>query len=157
MENRISITIEAADEKVILAAIATIESKLPMLINLSADNRHDLPKMGDKTLAFVTKSLEYATQNPTVVPTFLDVAEFNKDVIAVTSLSRILKPLNQLLEKIDDTTLLTGSEAYTEALVFYTALKGAAKAGVPGMKTVYDDLQARFPGRTKIATPKEAK
>jgi len=42
-----------------------------------------------------------------------------------------------------------GSEAYTASLIFYNAVKGAAKAGVPGMKTIYDDLQSRFPGRGK--------
>ena len=55
-----------------------------------------------------------------------------------------------MVEKLDDTTLLTGSEAYSAALVFYNALKGAAKAGEPGMKTVYADLQSRYPGRGQV-------
>jgi len=49
--------------------------------------------------------------------------------------------------------LLTGSEALAAALVFYNALKGAAKAGEPGMKTIYADLQSPYPGRKKRATP----
>ena len=69
----------------------------------------------------------------------------------------VLIPLQQLVEKLDDTTLQAGSEAYTAALVFYTAVKGAARAGEPGMKTVYDDLQARFPGRGKNSATIAAK
>ena len=61
--------------------------------------------------------------------------------------------MRQLVEKLDDTTLLAGSDALSSALVFYTALKGAAKAGEPGMKTVYADLQSRYPGRSKANTP----
>jgi len=156
MENRVSFSITPEVEQSILDAIAQIENDLPMLINLSADDRHDLPKMGDKTLAFVTKSLEYAKQNSGIVPPFLNISEFEKDVIAATSMSKILRPLKQLLEKIDDTTMLTGSEAYSAALIFYGAVKGAAKADVGGMKTVYDDLQARFPGRSKTATPAQS-
>jgi hypothetical protein len=57
-------------------------------------------------------------------------------------------PLSQLSEKLDDTTMEAGSEAFSAALVFYNAVKAAAKAGVPGMKVVADDLQARFPRRT---------
>lgn len=129
---------------------------MSMLINLSVEDRHNLAKMGDKTLAFVTKSLEYAKQNPMVVTSFFDVAEFEKEVTTMNTLLRILKPMRQLLEEIDDTTLYVGSEAYTDALTFYTALKGAVKAGVPGMKTVYDDLQARFPGRGKGNTPPDS-
>jgi hypothetical protein len=156
MENRVSFSITIEVEQSILDAIAQIESDLPMLINLSAEDRHDLPKMGDKTLAFVTKSLEYAKQNPGVVPPFLNIPEFEKDVNAATSMSKILRPLKQLLERIDDTTMLTGSEAYSAALIFYGAVKGAAKADVGGMKTVYDDLQSRFPGRSKTAAPTQS-
>ena len=151
MENKVSITITADAVAKINAAIATINSNLPLLINLTAEERQALPKMGDKTLAFVTKSLEYAKQNPSLVPTFMTVAEFEKDVNAVTQLNNILRPLQQLTEKLEDTTLEAGSEAYSAALVFYTAVKGAAKAGVPGIKNISDDLQARFPGRSKSA------
>jgi len=149
MENRVSITISNEAITAINAAIATIEQNLPTLINLTAEDRKSLPKMGDKTLAFVNKTLEYGKQNPQVVPSFLDIGEFEKDVQAVINLNKVLIPLQQLVEKLDDTTILAGSEAYSAALVFYNAVKGAAKAGVPGMKTVYDDLQARFPGRGK--------
>lgn len=149
MENRISFTIGAEALVNINSAIATIEQNLPLLINLSADERKSIPKMGDKTLAFVSKALEYSKQNPQVVPSFLDVAEFEKDVMAVNSLNKVLIPLQRLVEKLDDSNLLAGSEAYSAALVFYNAVKGAAKAGVPGMKGVYDDLQARFAVKAK--------
>jgi hypothetical protein len=49
---------------------------------------------------------------------------------------------------IDDTMLLSGSEAYIAVLAFYNYLKGAAKMGVPGAKTIFEDLSTRFPGRT---------
>lgn len=152
MENRISVAISAEAIANIMAAIATIEQNLPTLVNLTADERKSLPKMGDRTLAFVGKALEYTKQNPQVVPNFLETAEFNKDVDAVTALNKVLIPLHQLTEKLDDTSMLAGSEAYMSALVFYNAVKGAAKAGVPGMKTIYDDLQSRFPGRGKAST-----
>ncbi|SDC27952.1 hypothetical protein [Williamwhitmania taraxaci] len=153
MEIKIAITIDASLAQTTIDTVTTVENSLPMLINLTNDDRHNLAKMGDKTLAFVTKTLEYAKQNPSVVPAFLNVAEFENNVTTVNNLSRMQKPLRQLIEEIDDTTLYVGSEAYTDALTFYTALKGAAKANVPGMKSVYDDLQARFPGRGKGTPP----
>ena len=154
MENRISIIISEEALANINKAIATINENLPDLINLSAVDRHKLPKMGDKTLAFVNKAFEYANQNPKVVPSFLDLSEFGKDTTAVTNLKKVLIPLEQLSEKLSDTNLLAGSEAYRTALVFYNAVKGAAKAGEPGMKNIYDDLQSRFPGRGGNITPK---
>jgi len=152
MENKVSVTISPEAITNINEAIAVIIDNLPGLINLREEERQALPKMGDKTVAFVSKNLEYAKQNPRVVPAFLDMIEFEKDVVAVNDLRKVLIPLQQLTEKLDDTVMQTGSEAYTAALIFYNALKGAAKAGEPGMKTVYDDLQARFPGRGKNDT-----
>ena len=151
MENKVSLVLAAAAITNIKTAIATIEKNLPALINLTADERIGLPKMGDKTVAFVTKSFEYAKQNPTLIPAFLDMAEFEKDVNAVNSLKSVLNPLQQLVEKLDDTSLQAGSEAYSAALVFYSAVKSAAKAGVPGLKSINDDLQARFPGKGKAS------
>lgn len=51
-----------------LQAIATIKEKLPFLVDLSADDRKTLPKMGDKSRAFVSKALEVAAQNPEFLP-----------------------------------------------------------------------------------------
>ena len=153
MENRISATIEQQALANILTAIEDIEKNLPLLINLTSGERQGLAKMGDKTLAFVNKAFEYAKQNSSVVPGFLDMDEFDKDVSLVASLNKVTKPLNQLNEKINDTSMLAGSEAYAAALVFYNAAKSAAKAGVPGMKSVCEDLQVRFPGRSRVVNP----
>ncbi|HZK95439.1 MAG TPA: hypothetical protein VFC67_14620 [Prolixibacteraceae bacterium] len=149
MENKVSVTISEEATININEAIKVIIQNLPELINLTQEERQINPKMGDKTVAFVSKNLEYAKQNPRVVPGFLDMGEFEKDVIAVTELRKVLIPLQQLVEELDDTTLQAGSEAYAASRIFYNAVKGAAKAGEPGMKTIYEDLKSRFPGYSK--------
>ena len=53
----------------------------------------------------------------------------------------------QLLEKIEDTQLLAGSEAYVSGLAFYKLVSAAAEAGVPGADAVSDLLRARFAGQ----------
>jgi hypothetical protein len=51
-----------------------------------------------------------------------------------------------LEQGVDDTEMLTGSEAYQAALVFYKAVKMAAAQDVPGAKAVYEEFKTRFPG-----------
>lgn len=147
LTNNISIVINQEAKANIQAAIETILGNLPKLVTLTNEERMELPKMGDKTVSFVNKSLEYARQNPTIVPQYFDIAEFAKDVDSVNVIFQILTPLKKLTEELDDTMLLAGSEAYMASLVFYTALKGAIGAGQTGLKHIYDDLSARFPGR----------
>ena len=56
----ISATLDAKDRETVMAAIATIKEKLPFLIDLTADDRKALPRMGDKSRAFrrlILKSL----------------------------------------------------------------------------------------------------
>ena len=153
MENKISFVMTPEALNNISKATETIVQNLPELINLTGKERQTLTKMGDKSYAFVSKALEYAKQNPKIVPAFLNITEFEKDTVGFDNLRKVLNSLLQLTEKLDDTTMLTGSEAFSEALAFYTAVRGAAKAGEPGMKTIYADLQSRYPRRTQHATP----
>lgn len=154
LTNNVSIELSKETVDNILKSISDIRNNLPKLITLSNEQRQLLPKMGNKTVAFVSKSFEYAQQNPQVVPKFLDVAEFKKDVDAVNNLFQILAPLQKLAEELDDTIMLAGSEAYASSRSFYSALKNALNSGETGLKNVYDDLSTRFPSRSaKKVTP----
>ncbi|HEY6530611.1 MAG TPA: hypothetical protein VIZ65_18130 [Cellvibrionaceae bacterium] len=102
--------------------------------------------MGDKTQAFVSKAREYASQNPSLVPSFLDLAAFEVDWQAVELLTRLQRQLAPLADNLNDSLALSGSEAYQAALIFYRNVKMAARAGVPKAKTIEVDLSNRFPG-----------
>lgn len=146
--NRISLSISEADQAEVVAAIKVLQDKLQAhLVELSAQERRELPKMGDKTLAFVSNALDYAEAHPTMCPPYLDVAEFGRDLAAVQLLRSLQHPLLQLSDALDSSLMLAGSEAYAAALVFYQSAKAAAKAKVAGAATVADDLSARLPAR----------
>lgn len=114
------------------------------LVALSADQRRDLPKMSDKTMPFVDKALEYGKANPEFVPAYLNMNEFEIDLKAVNDLKTLLNPLSQLCRNLEDTTILSGSEAYQSALTYYNNVKQAAKMNVPSAKNIADDLGKRF-------------
>lgn len=147
LKNKVSIVINDEAMTNIQKGLAMIQANLPGLITLSPEERHDMAKMGDKTKAFVSKSLDYAKQNPHVVPKYLSVEDFANDVEAYNKIFQVLAPFQKLTEELDDTMLLAGSEAFSASLAFYSALKTAISAGEIGLKGIYDDLSARFPGR----------
>lgn len=145
--NQISATLSPQDVENIRNAIFTIQGYLPFLVNMTPDERRTYPKMGDKTLPFVGKSLDYSKNNYQLVPPFLNVMEFDKDMVLVNQLTSFVRPMRSIVEGIEDTILLAGSESYSAALVFYQAVKLAAQMNIPGVKSIYEDLRARFPGR----------
>lgn len=149
-ENVISIQIPESDVKQVLEYLGKIQEILkPYLIALSPDERQKMLKMGDKTVSFVEKTLDYVRSNPEFVPAYMNVLEFEKDATAVKNLNVMLNPIMQLEQGIDDTEMLAGSEAYTASLIYYNSVKQATKNNVPNAAAIYDDLSKRFDGQGK--------
>ena len=124
-ENRISAIMAEADKTFITKSIADIKSRLGnvLIISLTPAERKRTLKMGDKTLAFVQKALDYASQNPGLVPAYVDVSEANKDYALTHDLYIILQQMYTLTSAMEDAMLISGSEAYAAALIFYNAVK----------------------------------
>jgi hypothetical protein len=121
----------------------------PYLIALTPAEKQEIPKMGPKTLNFVEKSHEYAHENPSLVPNYLEMDEFDIDFADAHGLWTLHNRVQQLQEAISDTQMTAGSEAYQAALVFYNSVKVAASQGIHGAKAVYEELKKRFPGKKR--------
>lgn len=105
--------------------------------------------MSDRTTPFVEKVLNYSVSNPSFSPKYLNIDDLKIDLEAVNTLNQIFRPLSQIVSGLDDTILLSGSEAYTAALSYYNSVKQAAKMNVQEAKPIYEELSKRFPGRPK--------
>lgn len=152
-ENVLSIQIPESDVRQVTEYLNKIQEILkPYLIALSPDERRQLLKMGDKTVPFVDKTLDYVKSNPEFVPIYMDVKEFEKDAVTVKNLITMLNPTIQIEQGLKDTEMLAGSEAYTAALIYYNSVKQAAKNNVPNAAAIYDDLSQRFDGQGKKKT-----
>ena len=116
----------------------------PYMQALTAAERHGILKMGDKTIAFVNKALDYAQTQPQFAPTYMNTKELANDVEVVDGLTRIEQPVVNLASQLNDTIMIGGSEAYVAALMYYNSVKEAVKRNVPAAKAIYDDLKARF-------------
>ncbi|HBX21350.1 MAG TPA: hypothetical protein DEF88_13000, partial [Porphyromonadaceae bacterium] len=113
--------IDATQLSAIKEKLAGLQTDLSgiLTINLTGKDRKDMLKMGDKTLAFVEKALEFANQNPTLVPAYINLEEANKDFALAKSLSDIQKEFIPLVRGIEDAKMVAGSEAYDAMLLFY--------------------------------------
>jgi hypothetical protein len=126
-------------------------------INLTVDEKQSLPRISDGTLAFDEKCVAYMASRADLVPSFLDVAEMAKDRKLVADLLPCLREIAPICEGLEDTVSLAYADIYIADLAFHANVKQAAKRGVPGTDTIYDDLKERFPGRprTELTPPPE--
>jgi hypothetical protein len=144
-ENRISISLSQADVEAINQAITTLAEKFqPILIALEADDKKNLAKLGEKSVAFVEKTMQYTESNTEFLPAFIDAAEMKKDFTAFNVLNGFLRPLQQITKNLDDTATLCGSEAILASLTYYNSVRQAVKMSVPNASAIYDDLSQRF-------------
>lgn len=121
----------------------------PYMGTLTIEERKSLPKMSDKSVAFVNKVIEYTVSNPKFIPTMMDAEECKKDYKANQTLLPLHAASQQVGEIMKDTLMLCGHEAYVQALYYYGSVKLAARAGDAEAKTIAEDLKKRFPkGRT---------
>jgi hypothetical protein len=136
----------------------TFELLRPYALTLTPSERQGLLVMGDKTLSFVEKAIEFARQNPALIPSFLNMEDFAIDMNDATGLRTLLNTAKQIVQSIDDTAMVAGSEAFQAALIFYNSVKYAATQDVAGAKAVYEDLHKRFSGgrRKSSATDSES-
>ncbi len=121
----------------------------PYLLGLTEQERQNLFKMGDKTVATVQKVLSYVKTNPEFAPSYMQTTEFEKDVTVASELTPLHNVALQLASDMDDTRMLAGSEALAEALIYYGSVREASKRGIPQAKPIYDDLRGRFTKRNR--------
>lgn len=148
--NIVAIQIPPADVQAVITKLNEINALLkPYLVALTAEERKQLPKMSEKTVSFVQKSLEYALINPEFAPPYLSVPDLQIDMKAVEDLTSIMQLLQPLCDNVNDTEMMSGSEAYVAALTYYNSIKTAAKRNVTSSKAIADDLKKRFERTSK--------
>ena len=155
--NQISAAIGAESKEAILGGLASMEENLQplLLFNLSPADRMSLVKMGDKTISFVQKALDYAGHNADLVPAYLNLAEARKDLALAADLAELHRRLERLLTAVEDTMMVAGSEAYEAALAYYHSVKGATRSNIPGTEAIISDLSKHFPRRKPEKPPAE--
>lgn len=141
-DSKISASLSETDRQAVMSAINTIRQKLPFLIDLTPEERHTLPKMGDRSRTFVSQALEVATQNADILPQSFDVAEMRKDVELIGALSPVMTALAQLQELVEDTFMAVGSDAYTSALMVYQFARSSGKGAA--LDSTLDAMGQRF-------------
>ena len=71
---------------------------------------------------------------------------FDNDYAVMKSAIDILQIGTPVNKNIDNLRIAGGSDVMVAALAYYQSVKRASEMGVPGAKSIYEDLRKRFPG-----------
>ena len=151
-KNQISVTMEQEAVTQVIDLIKQINALMPFLTGLTPEQRKRLPKIDKRNRDFV-KDVEMAIKNDnSILPGYIKPDEMAKDLNLFDQLEQVLAPLSYLYDRVSDTQMLAGSEAYSSALMVYNMVKVADKAGLPGANNLYKQLKGRFERTTPIET-----
>ncbi len=153
-QNIISISFDDTALNTIDQALEALEGQLTGLIDLSVEQRRALPKMGDKSEAFCRQTLNVLQQNPQLVPPSLDLAEAQRDLLALDALRSRSSRLRQLMGRVEDTELALGSDVMSASLDGYALLKVLGKGS--GLEALRKEMGARFAKKPSVEAQKSS-
>jgi hypothetical protein len=153
MENRIDVVLTPENKTAVLQALTTAKTAMPFLVKLSDADRKSVQSIDFGRKPFVDKALEIALLNPELDPGSGLLTAANKDLSLFSFLASAENELLQLLEMVQDTKQLAGSEAYEVARFIYLKAKMNVKMGIPGSQAVVDELGKLFKQTASSKTP----
>ena len=129
-QNIVSISLSNDDLAAIRSMLAGLEEKLKVMVELTADQRVSLLRMGARSESFVRHTLDTLEQDPDILPRSFDLEEMQRDLKALDDLRPIFSRLRQLGGRAADTERALGSDLYSAALAAYRFAKAADGSAV---------------------------
>ena len=142
--NRMNVTATSEQVNAVKAALQAINTNLPFLTGLTPEERSSLPSINVNNKVFTEDAINAGLNNASLIPSYVSVANMQSDLTLFHQFDELILLTKQTLEKLEDTQLLAGSEAYTSALALYRLFGSAAEAAVPGADSIYVQLKERF-------------
>ncbi len=110
-----------------------------------------LPKLRDRSNAFVKRAIAYAQEQPNLVPGFLDIPALVKEYRLSLQMDKLFSKVQELAKTINNTALWAGSKAIQRSFAFYQAVLKASMENVPGTEKIVEDMQKSFLGNDTAA------
>ncbi|MDR3247109.1 MAG: hypothetical protein LBT50_11855 [Prevotellaceae bacterium] len=156
LDNLISVKFTADELARMDAAMSEVENIMKnKAVNLTSKQRQLYGRVAYEMETWVGKTFNYMQQDPQLVPPFIDMVEHTADMIAHQALNPRIERLNGILQSMQDTNRLLGSDIYNNSLAYYRNLREAAKVNAIGATAKLKDLKRQFPTGKKSSASKE--
>lgn len=142
----IQFTLTAEQKASIEQALNTISDVVKTAApNLSNEERQEYGSVAEQNKLIIDKGRMYMGQFPELVPSFIDLDEFERDYQARTDMSDVLSLMNSLQRQVSDIKILLDYDNYQDVLCFYRSVRYYSQEQEKNAITVYNDMKQFFP------------
>lgn len=148
-QNLISLHLSAEDYAKFDGLLSELETLLTPLIDLTADERRALARMGEKSEVFCRQTLSVMSQNRKLIPEEVMLAEAENDLQQFDALRPRYNRLLQLVGRCEDSVTALGSDVMSTALEGYALMRVLGRGA--GLEELRSTLGTRFAKRSNAA------
>ena len=128
-----------------------IREEVPYLEELPEAERESLPGFNEETYEYMCNALDYAEENPQLLPPYTNLKELREELNIARDLYNMLKAVRKIQKDLEDTTKLMGARAWYTSRIFHDTTKKAASASFPGADNMMYELNELYPGGSMSA------
>lgn len=150
-----STPLSQAQRESVASGLNTIRTTLNFLVGLRPSEKQRLLKMGTKNRAFTEDAIQAGIANPGVLPRSIDPETLQGRLTLYGQLREAQADLRQVMEMLDNTVTVLGSELYEDARLIYSLTK--TKAQPDGLNATANALSKRFAGQGRRSADKPEK
>ena len=137
----LSIGLNESNRQDYINAISDLQMQMNFLVQLTPKEKQNHYRLGKKAPVFFTKAIELARQNPALIPTYFNQAEFEQDVQDYQFMSDVLVQITQLQTAIKHTVIALEQESVRAALNFYKLCQTASAQNYVGAQEAVAQLK----------------
>jgi hypothetical protein len=122
---------------------------------LTPEQRSAYGSINETNKLLVNKARVLMKENPKYIPAFVNIKEFEQDFAARENIETMIRKLDQIRLKLNDTKILLDNDNYLDAMAYYRAVRYFAGEHDQEAMPLYDELKQFFPNNSSQKEKKE--
>ena len=146
LDNLISVSFTEEELTQFDEALTVIENiiKSKAVVSLTPEQRRQYGRVAYEMEVWLYSVDSYMKQANNFIPSFVDMNEHTADLTAHRALNPRIERVNLLLQAMQDTNLLLGTDIYNSSMAYYRTVREGAKSNASGAPVIYADLKRQF-------------
>ena len=129
------------------ALLTSANSNAP---GLTSEQRSTYGSINETNKLLVNKARSIMHENPKYIPNFVSIDEFERDFRAREVIEDMLRKVDQIQQKLNDTKILLDNDNYQDAMAYYRSVRYFAKEHDQEAMPLYNELKQFFPNHKNV-------